>query len=33
MSVVAIGAEDVRHEKKHRLFKCPKCRKWNRVGH
>ncbi len=33
MSVVTIDAEDVRHEKGLRLFKCPKCGRWNRVGH
>lgn len=31
--VITISRENVRYEKDHRLLRCPKCGKWNRVGY
>ena len=31
--VATISEEDMRYERDHRLLRCPKCGKWNRVGY
>lgn len=31
--ILAVNANDIRYKKDHRLFKCPKCFKWNKTSY